>query len=153
MTYDIFFIHLFQIQLFEPSSQRYDIFKNLSSAFEEVVVNEFYDKLGRYIPVTAKVNVHLLFAPPTTTCYECGSPLTAHNKPIEVRYYGLQGFQRRLKISTRCTERSCRINYHIAMHGNKQNQFVLYPVRSDVIEVTDGVIIDRQLFEMYCNSQ
>ena len=153
MTLTIFFFnYLFQIQIFNPSSRRFELFKEKAAGIDEVVVNEFYDTLGHYINVSANMCEHIVFAPPTTTCYECGKELSANNKAIEVRYYGLQGLEKRTKVSTRCSDKECRRYYHLNNYGKRQ-QNRLYPTRADVIEVTDGVVVERQLFEMYCNSQ
>lgn len=89
-----------------------------------------------------------VMAPPTRTCYECGSSLTAYHN-CEVRYYTCTQATIAKKFTLQCTR--CSLIYNYAQFGNKNHKgFCFYPNARPAIEVTDTVFFDRQLLEWQC---
>ncbi len=92
---------------------------------------------------------HLLLAPPTRSCLECGKDLTTYHT-CEVKYYSLQGFATVDKLSLRCQD--CGLLYNYSQYGNKHTLgFRYYDVERDSVEVNDCVYFDRNLLELQCS--
>ena len=87
----------------------------------------------------------LVFVWQQSSCisFSCEGTLEAHNAVINVRYFGVNGLKKR-KLSLRCNRKSWRMNYHPTTYGNR-DRFYLYDDPVDVIETTDGIIIQQQL--------
>ena len=122
---------------------------DVSAIFEELVNTPF----GR---ASENICEHQVLSGPTRTCFFCydsegqPKPLSKHNNHIVVRYFTVTHAEKRYKMTLRCD--TCKRNYNINQYGTKGN-FRLYEQQRPIIEVTDGVIVDRQLFDRYVNMQ
>lgn len=140
-----------------PNQKRKEFVKNLAD-IRSAYAGELFDELEKtpHGRCNSDCSDHLVFAPPTRFCYQCASrkgtkkKLSIHNPATQVRYFGLDVAEKRQKICLKCD--SCNINYNLCHYGNKDN-FRLYDEKRDIVEVTDGVIVSRSLFERYVNSQ
>ena len=99
----------------------------------------------------------LLFAPPVGHCLEgCVDAdniprrLTTHNHPTSVKHITMSGVRFAQKIGLRCE--SCKTNYNLTSYGEK-DKFRHYDTEQPIIETTDGVLTDRDLFQQYCSLQ
>ena len=119
---------------------------------DPVLVLDVYEKLSPHV-IDALMSECVVMAPQQQSCVSCNGTLEIQNRVIDVRYFGVNGLERRKKLTLRCSRRHCRIMiYHLTTYGKKGN-FNLYEMPIDVIETTDGVIIQRNLFEQFCSLQ
>ena len=113
---------------------------------------EVYEKFGTCVQLIKKdTSQHIVFCPPTAKCLLCKNiNLSKHNDANTIRFYTVTGVEQRKKVNLRCSK--CMKTYQVARYGDK-NAFRMYDEEVDVIEVTDGVFMDRKLHENYCNLQ
>ena len=112
---------------------------------------EVYQKFATFQLVKKDTSEHVVFCPPTGKCLLCSNiNLSKHNDAITVRFYTVNGVEQRKKVNLRCSK--CKTTYQVARYGQK-NAFSMYSDEIDVIEVTDGVFMQRKLYENYCNLQ
>ena len=81
--------------------------------------------------------------PPTSSCYQCASPLVK-NHECSIRYYSTEGLRTGVKVTLRC--KKCSITYNYAQDGDKgRSGFKLYPEQRPAVEVSDTLFFDRRI--------
>ena len=90
-----------------------------------------------------------VLAPPLTECLQCERRLVQYHT-CTVRCYTCTGVRIATKVGLRCL--SCAIVYNYGQFGDKHSAgFRYYDCEREMIEVTDGVLFERQLLEMQCS--
>lgn len=76
--------------------------------------------------------------------------LLPHHSAINVVVFTLNGPCAATKLSLRCT--SCSMVYNYCMHGHKRGEGeILYGSMRPLVEVSDAMYVERNLYELFCS--
>ena len=86
-----------------------------------------------------------VFSPPCDRCVHCQSHLVRYNNPMEVDYHHLNGSNKGVKCSLKCSR--CDIFYGYTKYGNPVSGWNLYSAPRPAVEASNVCFVQRTLLK------
>ena len=102
-----------------------------------------YEKSVVAISANAKIPMHRILFPPTTTCFTCGWTLQMQSQPANVTVFEKDEPLPGIKFNLKC--RNCNCHYGYSMYGNNDEGYRFYEKRRPYIESSNVTFVSRGL--------